>query len=141
MYLKKTRNSLEIQPLDLEKKWWLNFEKYFPKYQWMTCDYLCYVTLLICLRWRVASFWGVIRNILSAWMIFNARNKGMATELAEKMVIPLVMLIRLLSDSIWLLYYWFIRYKVDLLYIYIYISWLRLAMAYFFWLLKVSQKS
>ena len=28
-----------------------------------TCDYLRYVTLLICLRWSVVSFWGVIRNI------------------------------------------------------------------------------
>ena len=28
-----------------------------------TCDYLRHVTLLICLRWSVVSFWGVIRNI------------------------------------------------------------------------------
>ena len=49
------------------------------------CDYLRYVTFLICLRWTVASFWGVILNIFLAWMFFNAHNKRIATKLAENM--------------------------------------------------------
>ena len=27
-----------------------------------TCNYLCYVTLLVCLRWSIVWFWGVIRK-------------------------------------------------------------------------------
>ena len=29
-----------------------------------TCDYLRYLTLLICLRWSVVWFWGVIRKYI-----------------------------------------------------------------------------
>ena len=32
--LKETRNSSKIQPLYFEKKWYLNSEKCFVKYQW-----------------------------------------------------------------------------------------------------------
>ena len=73
--LKETHNSFKIRCLEFEKKWKLH----------STCDYLRYVTLLICLPWSVVWFWGVIRKGFLAWISFTAHNKGIATKSAENM--------------------------------------------------------
>ena len=59
--LKETRNSSKFRPLDLEKKWKLNFEKCFVNYQWahVWLSLLCYFTNLFLLR-NVVWFSGVI---------------------------------------------------------------------------------
>ena len=49
-YLKETRNSSKIQPLDFEKKGQLNSEKnVLQNTNEHTCEYLCYISLQICL--------------------------------------------------------------------------------------------
>ena len=49
------------------------------------CDFLCYVTLLICLHWSIVWFWGVIKKYFLTWIYFTVHNKGIVTKLAEKM--------------------------------------------------------
>ena len=49
------------------------------------CEYLRYVTLLICLCLSVDWFLGVIGKCCLAWISFTAHNKGIATKLAENM--------------------------------------------------------
>lgn len=55
--------------------------------------------------------WLEFFNITS---VFNAHNKGLTTKLAEKMIKCSVMLTQLLHDCVWLFYYHFIWYMIDL---------------------------
>ena len=90
--------------------WWKNDSSTLKNFLWNTnehtCDYLFYVTLLICLRWSVVWFWRVIRKCILAWIYFSLHNKGIATKLTEKMGRDLllvscsVMLTRLLYNCV-----------------------------------------
>ena len=67
-YLKETRNSSKTRPLDFEKKWKLNSEICFVKYQWthVRLSPLCYFANLFswkrCLNLRGDWKVGVLEN-------------------------------------------------------------------------------
>ena len=60
--LKETRNSSKIQPSGFEKKNSSTPKNVPQNTNEHTCDNLRYVSVLICLRWSVVWFWGVIRK-------------------------------------------------------------------------------